>query len=90
MASRSCSSCWLMLPAVCRKLEPRQQDELDHGEDDDGPDMLVTTAGLHPRDDLVDETAGQPDLRRGRDALQERGAGQGERSASGSSPRRAP
>ena len=40
--------------------------------------MLVTTAGLHPRHDLVDETAGQPDLRRGRDALQKR-AGEGER-----------
>src|SRR5215210_8717144 len=40
--------------------------------------MLLTTACLHPRDDLVDETTSQPDLRRGRDALQQRGAGEGE------------
>ena len=48
----------------------QEQDELEHGEDDDGADMLITTARLHPRDDLVDETASQPDLRRGGDALQ--------------------
>ena len=47
----------------------QQQDELDHGEDDDGADMLLATTRLHPRHDLVDETTGQPDLRRGRDAL---------------------
>ena len=40
MASRSCSSCWLMLPAVCRKLEPSSRTSWMHGEDDDGADML--------------------------------------------------
>ena len=41
IASRSCSSCWLMLPAVCRKLEPSSKSELDDGDDHDGADMLV-------------------------------------------------
>ena len=79
MASRSCSSCWLMLPAVCRKLEPRSRTSWSTARMTMARTCCVTTTRLHPRDDLVDETAGQPDLRRGRDALQQRGAGEGER-----------
>jgi hypothetical protein len=47
-----------------------EQEELEHGKNDDSADMLLITACLHAGDDLVDETPGQPDLRRGRDALQ--------------------
>ena len=59
-----------MLPSGLHEAGAQQQDQLDHREDDDGADMLVTAARLHPRDDLVDQTTGQPDLRRRRDALQ--------------------
>ena len=35
-----------------------------------GAHMLITASRLHPCHDLVDETASEPDLRRGGDALQ--------------------